>query len=114
MELGVPREAPVIPTACHTFLLGPLQSSASEDDLWLKRRKQSGKWRSKLFSLLRLSRKKGGEEEEEGSEEEQLEVEWASSSRTSETEPEHWDPDTEVGTLGSHGKGEIGAQRWTL
>ncbi|GAB1299497.1 Predicted gene, 35339 [Apodemus speciosus] len=76
----------------------PHRSSGSEDDLWSKRRKYSGKWRSKLFSLLRLSRRKAGEEEEEGSEEEHLEIEWPSSSRTSETEPEHWEPDTESTT----------------
>ncbi|XP_052017334.1 WD repeat-containing protein 97 [Apodemus sylvaticus] len=75
-----------------------VKSSGSEDDLWSKRRKYSSKWRSKLFSLLRLSRKKGGDdEEEEESEEEQLEIEWASSSRTS-VEPDHWEPDTESAT----------------
>lgn len=112
------REGPVIPTACHVFLLVPLQPG-SENEEWLKHRKHSSsRWRSKLFGLVRLTRRKAVEEEEEEEEKkveeekEESEIEWVSTSPPSEAEPEQWEPDTEVGTLGSQGKGEIGAQRW--
>lgn len=112
--MGVLWEGPVIPTACHMFLHVPLQAE-SEDEQWSRRRKHSSlRWRNKLFGLLRLTRRKGGEEEEEErrKEEEVFERDLIPSSQTSATEPEHWKPDTDVGTLGPHGEGEIGAQRW--
>lgn len=114
MELGVLWEGPLTPTACHMSPLVSLQSSGSEDDKWLKRRKRSSaRWRTKLFGLLRLTRRKTGAEEgeEQEEEEEEVEVEYISSSPASDMEPERWEPDTEVGTLGSPGEGEIGTQR---
>lgn len=77
------------------------KSSGSEDDKWLKRRKRSsGRWRTKLFGLLRLTRKKTGAEEgeEQEEEEEEVEVEYISSSAASDMEPERWEPDTESTT----------------
>lgn len=55
-----------------------------------------------MYWLYR-SRKKGGDEsdDEEEEEDDELELEWASSSPTSEEQPEPWEPDTQVGTLGS-------------
>lgn len=93
------------------FLHVPLQA---ESEQWLRHRKRSSaRWRNKLFGLLRLTRRKGAEEEEEERKEEGLfERNLIPSSRTSETETEHWGTDTEVGTLGPHGEGAIGAQRW--
>ncbi|XP_076768341.1 WD repeat-containing protein 97 isoform X2 [Arvicanthis niloticus] len=79
--------------------------SGSEDDEWLKHRKHSSsRWRSKLFSLLRLTRRKAVEEEEEEKEveeekeKEESEIEWVSTSPPSEAEPEQWEPDTESDT----------------
>lgn len=95
------------------FLLVPLQSESEEEDQWFKPRKYSGSWRSKLFGLLRLTKRKEGsdEEEEENKGKELLETEWTLSSRTSEAEPEPWESEIEVGILGSHWKGEVGAQK---
>uniref|UniRef100_UPI0034CD9C4E WD repeat domain 97 n=1 Tax=Rattus norvegicus TaxID=10116 RepID=UPI0034CD9C4E len=77
------------------------KSSGSEDDKWLKRRKRSSaRWRTKLFGLLRLTRRKTGAEEgeEQEEEEEEVEVEYISSSPASDMEPERWEPDTESTT----------------
>ncbi|XP_076412279.1 WD repeat-containing protein 97 isoform X2 [Peromyscus maniculatus bairdii] len=73
--------------------------SRRRGDQWLKRRKHStGRWRKKLMYWLYRSRKKGGDEsdDEEEEEEDELELEWASSSPTSEEQPEPWEPDTQI------------------
>lgn len=102
MELGVSRVGPAISTACHMFSLVPLQSPRSKDDQWLKRRKHStGRWRKKLIYWLQRSRKRG-EGEDNGEENEELEIDYVSSSPTSEEQPELWEADIHVGTLGSH------------
>lgn len=77
-----------------------VKSESEEEDQWFKPRKYSRSWRSKLFGLLRLTKRKEGsdEEEEENKGKELLETEWTPSSRTSEAEPEPWESEIESAT----------------
>ncbi|XP_036063479.1 WD repeat-containing protein 97 [Onychomys torridus] len=72
--------------------------ASSRGDQWLKRRKHStGRWRKKLMYWLYRSRKKGEDDsDEEEEEDDELELEWVSSSPTSDEQPEPWEPDTQV------------------
>lgn len=79
------------------FSLVLLQPYGS-DDQWLKRRKHSTlRWRRKLHHWLKRPHKKGEEEEDYDEYDEELELDW---DFISEEQPEPWERDTQVGTLG--------------